>query len=980
MLTITWYLLKIVLCSGILLGYYWLALRNKVFHQYNRFYLLVTVVLAVLLPFIQIDFWQQKSETANSINVIEAISYGNNYMNDLVINATPAKKAFNWQLVAVLVYSFISLVLLFGFVKMLFEINRLLKKYLSTKLNDVTFINTDNEKGTPFSFFKYIFWNRQIDITTTEGNQIFKHELAHIKERHTHDKLFINIILIFGWFNPFFWLIRKELNMIHEFIADKKAVKDYDTAAFAAMVLQTTYPQHQFTITNNFFYSPIKRRLAMLLKNKNSKVNYWSRVLVLPVAVLVFAAFTFKTKSKNTGGYKGEKITVAIDAGHGGNDFGASSLNGNLEKDITVAIAKKIKELNINSSIDIVLTRESDIYLTPVERAEAATNKKANLLISIHIDKTPKPNTRSGVDFFIAKDQYSIANESKILASSLIEAFTSNYKLPVAAQPKQRENDIRILQNNNFPSVLIETGVINNDKDAAYLQTNEAKETIARNILNAIEKFAASNLQSVAVANNSLLNESKSNSFFVNTKYSDTNYLKTTAYKNKALVIIDSKEIGNVGMNYVEKENINYSSIVIYNPEKAKRLYGEKGLFGAIYLIQKDLKTGLNINLNNYNKTNLNILEKIDSSINGKFEDALILFNGKEIKSEELKKLEENEIEEIKIFKGKNLDDHWNTDGKKIVVDINAKSKNYGKIFLNGKELKSIYIVNGIEQSAEFDPSSINSSQIEHINILKGESAIAKYGNKGKGGIIEIITKKNTPSMLFVVDGVFCDESTYKNILPENIESITILKGESAILLYGDKGKNGVKQIISKNNFTLNKYHNRNILKSATPLYVINGVVVDKSFDISTILPENIESINILKDNAAIALFGETGKMGVIAIELKNDLRAKYSNTNTEFKAKEKIVITSPYKMNAIYLGINNPIYVTVIGIKQEDIELKIIEGDGILNGSMGKYKLIAESSNDIIIGAFNAKTKKLLSSTKFSIKRVPEPVDKFIN
>ena len=155
-------------------------------------------------------------------------------------------------------------------IQTLLKINRLKKNNRQTIVEGINFINT-NAKGTPFSFFNNIFWNDKIDISTSTGKQIFQHEVAHVQEKHSYDKIFINIILIFFWCNPFFWLIRKELNMIHEFIADKKALEDSDTAAFAAMILQATYPQQQFSITNNFFHSPLKRRLIMFTKNKNPK-------------------------------------------------------------------------------------------------------------------------------------------------------------------------------------------------------------------------------------------------------------------------------------------------------------------------------------------------------------------------------------------------------------------------------------------------------------------------------------------------------------------------------------------------------------------------------------------------------------------------------------------------------------------------------------------------------------------------------------
>ena len=73
----------------------------------------------------------------------------------------------------------------------------------------------------------------------------------------------MNVVLLFFWINPFFWLMQKELSMIHEFIADKEALEDSDINAFAEMVLQTVYPGQHFSLTNNFFHSPLKRKINL---------------------------------------------------------------------------------------------------------------------------------------------------------------------------------------------------------------------------------------------------------------------------------------------------------------------------------------------------------------------------------------------------------------------------------------------------------------------------------------------------------------------------------------------------------------------------------------------------------------------------------------------------------------------------------------------------------------------------------------------
>ena len=303
MITLAWYLLKVIICSGILCSYYFLALRNKIFHRWNRFFLLASVILALVVPVMKINIFQKPDEDKGTvIKMLQSINYG----DEVVIEYGRKGFHINSELITESAYILISAIFLTIFFIALYKIIRLKKKYPETQIEGIHFITTD-AKGTPFSFFNSIFWNNAIDLNSKPGQQIFNHEIAHIKEKHSYDKTFMNIVLIFFWINPFFWLIRKELNMIHEFIADQKALEDSDINAFAEMILQTVYPTQNFSLANNFFYSPLKRRLLMLTKNKNPKVSYLSRLLVLPLAAIVFFAFTLKVKTVNNSNQDGVK-------------------------------------------------------------------------------------------------------------------------------------------------------------------------------------------------------------------------------------------------------------------------------------------------------------------------------------------------------------------------------------------------------------------------------------------------------------------------------------------------------------------------------------------------------------------------------------------------------------------------------------------------------------------------------------------------
>jgi len=822
MLPLAYYLLKVIICSGILYGYYWLLLRNKVFHKYNRFYLMASVVLSLLVPLIKISFWQQNASAQSSvIKVLQVVSNGDEYMDTVVISSQ--NNAFDTTQLYPFAYLLVSLILLIVFLHTLYVIATLLKKYPRQTIESISFINTD-AKSTPFSFLKYIFWNHNIDMETTTGNQIFKHELAHVQEGHTYDKLFINLVLIFFWCNPFYWLYRKELNMIHEFIADKKAVEDSDTAAFAAMILQATYPQHRFQLTNNFFYSPVKRRLLMLTKSKNPKVNYFGRVMVLPLLILVFAAFTFKTKSApEAASYNGKKIVVVIDPGHGGKDGGAKSKDGILEKELTLAIAKEIKALNTNDAIDIILTKETDTYFTKEQKNAFATAHNAAIYISIHIGLTATAEEKeyhlgdpmddaSGLKIIIGDDSAATYLQSKLLGSVIADEFSSNYPLPVSHQLVQRR--LYTMENNHCPSVYLEAGLMNNKKDLAFMVSKEGKQTIAKNILAAINKFASANLQN-SVSYNNPIDTSKNHPVYFNGSHADSNYLKTNDYKLNALVIIDSKDVGNVGMNYIEENNIKFNSIVCYNPVEAKKKYGPKGKYGVIKITQKDLvlihATSVTVN----EKNNIISVPGSNTTIDGNLSNTVIYIDGKVSTPAQLNAISPDKINSIDIFKSQKLDEIVEAKGKTSVINVTLKPEPLTEVVVK-TSVKPLYVLNSVVQEKEFNLNTIAPNDIESINVLKDQVATIKYGDKGKNGVVEITLKKQPQNMqevvaepkqkrpLYVINNkIEDDDARLKSLNPDAIESINVLKDTAAMNKYGAKGKNGVIEIVTKKNITL---------------------------------------------------------------------------------------------------------------------------------------------------------------------------------
>src|SRR6476660_7678063 len=160
MITLAWQLLKVIICSGILYGYYYLALRNKIFHGWNRFYLLASILLALAVPLMKINIFQRPGEGKGSlVRMLQTI----NSSDDIIIEYSRNKGKFSSDNLIEAGYVLISIAFLSVFSLALYNIFGLRKKYPVTKLKGINFISTD-AKGTPFSFFNSIFWNNAIDL------------------------------------------------------------------------------------------------------------------------------------------------------------------------------------------------------------------------------------------------------------------------------------------------------------------------------------------------------------------------------------------------------------------------------------------------------------------------------------------------------------------------------------------------------------------------------------------------------------------------------------------------------------------------------------------------------------------------------------------------------------------------------------------------------------------------------------------------
>lgn len=634
MQTTIYYFLQVVFCSAIMMGYYWLVLRDNKFHQYNRFYLLAIAVLSWLVPLIKIQ-WNDNSYAGDAqiYYLLSAVATNN---TELETSFSQHWYSITWQRGLQLLYIGGVSVLFVSLMISLIRIFQLLKQSSAKKLGTIDLIMT-NAKGTPYSFFQFIFWNEAIDLSSATGQQILQHEITHVKEKHSFDKLLMQCILIAGWMNPVFWLIKKELHMIHEFIADKKSVESGDTASLAQMLLTAAYPQQTFKLTNPFFFSPIKRRIAMLSKS-NTRFSYLRRLIVLPLLAIIVVLVAFrnapptepisvetvvKTIYKDVAGSPVAAIspmavnlkndyTIIINAGHGGADKGSVGVDGkSVESQLTLELAKTIQSLNQNSRLNLVLTRTEDETQSVMEIAQKANKSNPDLFLSLHYNADKNANL-SGTEIYIASPGKTDRYNSHLQFANQVANQVDNLSLPFNGI-KSRKDGIYVLQNISCPSILIEAGYMSNPKDLSAITSTSFRESLAVAILNGVQKYLSdmeNNLKLAVATQNGDFTEAgedtvkllvkkiesgtgklsfdsvRSFSFSKSTEVLGSGLKVFAKNGQKPLVVLNGKQIEFESLNELNPNEI--VSINVLKNEAAISKYGAEGDNGVIEIATKD--------------------------------------------------------------------------------------------------------------------------------------------------------------------------------------------------------------------------------------------------------------------------------------------------------------------------------------------------------------------------------------------------------
>lgn len=294
------YLFKSSAALGAMYLVYYLFLRRDTFFMINRVYLLGSLMLAAVVPFI--PFHPASGGTIGP--VVFALQP---FSADLAAEPAPSSAGLDVYEILLVIYLTGTALFLLRLMFQFFQIFRLVRKS-EVKAEDMLTLVYTSRGYSPFSFFNYVFINRR-RVNADELKGIIAHERVHARQGHSFDLLLFEFACVFQWFNPFMWMALYDLRNVHEFLADEGALKSgMSGGEYRELIYNEALGARMNYLTNNFNISPLKKRIIMMTKPRSAEWAKGKLLIALP-AILTVMVFFAGTSSPNGSFAQGSQTT-----------------------------------------------------------------------------------------------------------------------------------------------------------------------------------------------------------------------------------------------------------------------------------------------------------------------------------------------------------------------------------------------------------------------------------------------------------------------------------------------------------------------------------------------------------------------------------------------------------------------------------------------------------------------------------------------
>lgn len=417
----TMYLLKLNLALIVLFGFYKLMFSGDTFFSLRRATLIGMCLVAMLVPGLNCSYWINKS--------VGMVSMANEYAAIVLptVTVTPGGGgAIGWETTAMTIYTMVACLLLLRFFWQLVSIVRLRNKCRTTDINGTKVYLLESDEG-PFSFFNWIFIN-PTKHNRQETDEIMTHELAHCRQLHSIDVLFTELFAIVFWANPFVWLLKREVRLNLEYLADNNVLAGgTDSKKYQYHLLGLAYRKNVATISNNFNVLPLKKRIKMMNKKRTKRIAKVKYALYIPLAAALLVVSNIETVARDIANVakampmakasvKQEKM---VDLSFSNKATVAVESRKNVQS--TEAIERKDNKMEVQAD-----NRNSEMSAQKVEETTEVANEES-------AEKGPKKSPKKVYDYIENMPTFN---------GNLNQWLLQNMKYPVEAMNKKEQGKV----------------------------------------------------------------------------------------------------------------------------------------------------------------------------------------------------------------------------------------------------------------------------------------------------------------------------------------------------------------------------------------------------------------------------------------------------------------------------------------------------------------------------------------------------------
>lgn len=280
--------LKIILCSSVFIAVYYLFLEKEKMYRFNRFYLLFSLVLSYIIPFITITTESPKVENSPQIFIEDTAQQ--------IILAQPAQESFDWMNIVWMIYVGITIFFLIRFILSFRALKKIQGEKRIYRNHNVV---VTHENLAPFSFWNTIYLGGNYIQHQVIDPRIFLHEKSHIDQKHSIDLIIMDILKIFTWFNPVLFFYKKAVITNHEYLADEAVLmSSYSIKEYQNLILEEIISSQNPTLTHSFNFNNTKKRFIMMTAKK-SKFSFLKKAVGITSLIAATALFAERTYTVN---------------------------------------------------------------------------------------------------------------------------------------------------------------------------------------------------------------------------------------------------------------------------------------------------------------------------------------------------------------------------------------------------------------------------------------------------------------------------------------------------------------------------------------------------------------------------------------------------------------------------------------------------------------------------------------------------------